>query len=211
MHLAEQLGAKIETVCGDDIPFLIAEYAKNSGISKIVTGRSVPSRSFFHKPTFTDKLAVYAPDIDIYIIPDNKMEKEKQKLRRSVDHTMTIKNMLSALGCLLLSTVIGFVFYEMKFSDTNIITVYILGVMITAIITSSWTISFLQSAASVVVFNYFFTDPRFSLDTYDPGYPITFVISFIAALITSNIALKMKTQARELAKLAYRTKIIKAD
>ena len=98
MHLAEQLGAKIETVCGDDIPFLIAEYAKNSGISKIVTGRSVPSRSFFHKPTFTDKLAAYAPDIDIYIIPDNKMEKEKQKLRRSVDHTMTIKNMLSALG-----------------------------------------------------------------------------------------------------------------
>ena len=46
------------------------------------------------------------------------------------------------------------------------------------------------------------------LDTYDPGYPVTFVISFIAALITSNIALKMKTQARELAKLAYRTKII---
>lgn len=121
---------------------------------------------------------------------------------------MTIKNMLSALVCLLLSTVIGFVFYEMKFSDTNIITVYILGVMVTAIITSSRTISFLQSAASVVVFNYFFTDPRFSLDTYDPGYPVTFVISFIAALITSNIALKMKTQARELAKLAYRTKII---
>lgn len=68
---------------------------------------------------------------------------------------MTIKNMLSALVCLLLSTVIGFVFYEMKFSDTNIITVYILGVMVTAIITSSRTISFLQSAASVVVFNYF--------------------------------------------------------
>ena len=208
IHLAEQLGAKIETVCEDDIPFLIAEYARNSGISKIVTGRSVPSRSFFHKPTFTDKLAAYAPDMDIYIIPDSKMEKEKQKLRKNMDHTMTIKNMLSAMVCLLLSTVMGFVFYEMKFSDTNIITVYILGVMITAIITSSRTISFLQSAASVVVFNYFFTDPRFSLDTYDPGYPVTFVISFIAALITSNIALKMKTQARELAKLAYRTKII---
>ena len=57
---------------------------------------------------------------------------------------MTIKNMLRALVCLLLSTVIGFVFYEMKFSDTNIITVYILGVMVTAIITSSRTISFLQ-------------------------------------------------------------------
>ena len=69
--MTEQLGAKKETICGDDIPFLIAEYARNSGISQIVTGRSVPSRNFFHKPTFMDKLAAYAPDIDIYIIPDS--------------------------------------------------------------------------------------------------------------------------------------------
>jgi Osmosensitive K+ channel histidine kinase len=64
-------GGKIETICGDDIPFLIAEYARNSGISKIVTGRSVSSRNFFHKSAFMDKLAAYAPDIDIYIIPDS--------------------------------------------------------------------------------------------------------------------------------------------
>ncbi|MCI5596279.1 MAG: hypothetical protein MR380_06160 [Lachnospiraceae bacterium] len=49
IHLAEQLGAKIETVCGEDVPFLLAEYARNSGISKIVTGRSAPSYGLMKK------------------------------------------------------------------------------------------------------------------------------------------------------------------
>ena len=80
IHLAEQLGAKIETVSGEDIPFLIAEYARNSGISKIVAGRSMPGRGFLHKATFVDRLTMYAPDMDIYIIPDNHMEQVKQKL-----------------------------------------------------------------------------------------------------------------------------------
>ncbi|MCI5596280.1 MAG: DUF4118 domain-containing protein [Lachnospiraceae bacterium] len=108
---------------------------------------------------------------------------------------MDLKNLVSAVLCLLVSTLIGFTFFQMHFSDTNIITIYILGVMISAILTSSRLISFLQSIASVIVFNYCFTEPRFSLDTYDPGYPITFVITFLAALLTSNLALKMKKQA----------------
>ncbi len=35
VRLAEQLGAKIETVYGEDIPFQIAEFARLSGASKL--------------------------------------------------------------------------------------------------------------------------------------------------------------------------------
>lgn len=38
--LAEQLGAHMETVYGDDVAFQIAEFARLSGISKIVMGRT---------------------------------------------------------------------------------------------------------------------------------------------------------------------------
>lgn len=40
LHLAEQLGARITTVYGDDPAIQIAEYAHVSGISKIVLGRA---------------------------------------------------------------------------------------------------------------------------------------------------------------------------
>ena len=51
-RLAQQLGATIETSYGDDVPVQIAEFARLSGISKIVIGRSTIARkNIFSKPT----------------------------------------------------------------------------------------------------------------------------------------------------------------
>ena len=44
MHLAEQLGASVETTYGEDVPYQIAEFARLSGVSKIVIGRSTTAR-----------------------------------------------------------------------------------------------------------------------------------------------------------------------
>ena len=71
MHLAEQLGAKIETVYGEDVSYQIAEFARLSGVSKIVIGRSSATRkSIFSKPTLTEKLIANAPNLDVHIIPN---------------------------------------------------------------------------------------------------------------------------------------------
>ena len=40
-RLAQSLGAGVETVFGDDVPYQIAEYARLSGVTKIVVGRSI--------------------------------------------------------------------------------------------------------------------------------------------------------------------------
>ena len=71
IRFAEQLGAHATTVYGEDISFQIAEFARISGVTKIVIGRSYISRKhFWSKPTLTEKLAMMAPGLDIYIIPD---------------------------------------------------------------------------------------------------------------------------------------------
>ena len=44
IRLAKKLGAKIETTCGDDIAFQISEFARLSGVTKIVIGRSMAER-----------------------------------------------------------------------------------------------------------------------------------------------------------------------
>ena len=46
-ELAERLGAHIETVFGEDVPYQIAEFARLSGITKIVLGRSTITRKHF--------------------------------------------------------------------------------------------------------------------------------------------------------------------
>ncbi|MGM9940618.1 MAG: DUF4118 domain-containing protein [Bulleidia sp.] len=208
MHLAEQLGARIETSAGEDVPFLIAEYARNAGISRIVAGRSMPSRTMFHRPSFVDRLTMYAPDMDIYIIPDMHMEQMKKQLAVNMPGEIRTSDCMKAGLILVVTTLVGFLFDQMGFSDTNIITIYILAVMISAVITQSRLLSFVQSLLSILVFNFCFTSPRYSLNIYDSGYIVTFLITFMAALITGNLALKMKLQAKELARSAYRTRVI---
>ena len=69
IRMAEQAGADISTIYGDDIPQQIAEFARISGITKIVLGRSsVHRRHFWSGPSLTEKLTLTAPNLDIYII-----------------------------------------------------------------------------------------------------------------------------------------------
>ncbi len=208
--LAEQLGASIETVYGEDIPYQIAEFARISGITRIVLGRSaITRRRLFGKPPLTELLLSYAPDIDIHIIPDKavdttyhpKKAKDKQSRRILESSAKTI--------CILLGTTLfSLFFHEMGFTDANIIMVYILGVLLTSIATSHQVYSLLSSIASVFIFNFLFTVPRFSLTAYETGYPVTFVVMFLTAYITGTFAIRYKEQARQSAKTARRTKIL---
>ena len=71
LTLAEQLGAQITTLYGEDPAVQIAEYAKISGITKIVMGRTnYPEHIHFYRRNLADKLTKLAGDIDIYVIPD---------------------------------------------------------------------------------------------------------------------------------------------
>ena len=107
-----------------------------------------------------------------------------------------------AAGILIAATLVGLLFSGLKIPEANIIAVYILGVLIISIITSSWMHSFLASVISVLAFNFLFTIPRFTLRAYDPSYPVTFGIMFLVALITGSLASRMKEYARESAQAA---------
>ena len=209
IRLAGKLGAAVETVYGDDIAFQVSEFARLSGVSKIVLGRSSARKSFLlHRQPLTEKITLLAPDLDIYIIPDQKNvpRRRHKNLRQKPGPSAvdTLKSVLIFLG----ASAIGILFYQLGFSEANIITVYILGVLVTAAVTSLRIYSLVSSVISVLFFNFLFTEPRFSLNAYDTGYPATFLIMFVAALLASSLAVRIKRQARQAAATAYRTKIL---
>lgn len=212
MRLAEQLGAKIETVYGEDVSYQIAEFARLSGVSKIVIGRSSATRkSIFSKPTLTEKLIARAPNLDVHIIPDSGGKNtayRAKKARKKNGIVFSVSDLLKSVAILILASCIGMLFRQLGFAEANIITVYVLGVLVTSVVTRHWVYSLNSSIVSVLVFNFFFTDPQFTLQAYDQGYPITFLIMFLAALLTSSLAVKLKEHAKQSAKAAYRTKVL---
>ena len=205
VHLAEQLGARIATVYGDDAATQIAEYAKVSGITKIILGRINHKVSFIAQgKTLADKLIQLAGDIDIYIIPDAQpLYKKKYSLLHHADVCFDWMDVLKVIGTTVASTIIGYGFYAVDLREANIITIYILGVLLAAIWTNGHLYGALASFLSVIAFNFFFTVPRYTLQANAPDYPVTFLIMLLASVISSTLATRVKKQARQSAKKAY--------
>lgn len=209
--LAQELGATIETVFGDDVSYQIAEYARLSGVTKIVVGRSaISKRRFFGKPTLTEKLTQIAPNIDIHIIPDASTDPayRQRKVRKRGDLRITLRDWCISVGILALASGLGYLFSKVGFSEANIIAIYLLAVLLTAMVTSTRSSYVLSAIGSVLVFNFFFTYPRFSLRVHADGAPLTFLIMLIASLTVGTMTDRLKGQTSQSAQAAYRTNLL---
>lgn len=80
MRLAKTLGAKVAVVYGEDVAQQIAEYAKVSNVTKLVIGKT-NHRIYFGqtKKAMVDAISLYAPSLDVYIIPDLQSERAAGK------------------------------------------------------------------------------------------------------------------------------------
>ena len=211
IRMAEQAGADISTIYGDDIPQQIAEFARISGITKIVLGRSsVHRRHFWSGPPLTEKLTQTAPNLDIYIIPDAAAENEYGHGRKLFVRSLvpSVRDLLITTGILTCITIIGFLFLQLNFARYNIIMFYMLGVLFTALFTSGYTCGVLSSVASVALYNFFLTEPRLTFHAYDPGYQVTFALMLTSAIVTCTLTTRLKDHAKMSAQAAFRTKIL---
>jgi len=159
---------------------------------------------------WTERLTDLVPDLEIHIIPDSDVYRRYQKRKKFLEWMAlpSWKELMLTVLILAAATGIGEIFFRLGFTDANIITVYLFGVMLTSILTSGYTCSVISSVASVILFNYFMTEPRLSLYAYGSGYPVTFAIMLGTSILTSTLALKLKENAKLSARDAFRTKIL---
>ena len=210
IRYAEKMGAEIVMTHGVNIPVQIAEYARLSNVTQIVIGQSNARRNqIFSKATLTEKLIDIVPDIDIHIIPDAMKTRIYQK-RPYVWYVEkpSVKDYFLTIFIFVICTLIGLLFQKFNFTDTNIVTIYILGVLLTSILTNGYLCSVAGSFLSVFLFCFFLTEPRMSFQTYAVGYPVTFFIMLISSVLTGALAAKLKMHAKLSAQLAFRTQVL---
>lgn len=214
VELAEKLGAEVNTLIGHDIAQTIAEYARLSGITNIVVGKSRNKktiRSLFEMD-FEDRLISLLPNVEIHIIPDSAIKKRfKAKSSKSfLKPSIIVKkiDMFKMTGILLSALLLCEGLQKFNFGEQNVIMVFILSVLIISRTTEGYFYGVLASVVSVLLFNFFFTEPYFTFNAIGNGYPLTFSIMLLVALITSALTVRIKTQARLAVEREHRTEVM---
>lgn len=218
VKLAEELGAVVVETRGSNIPARIAEYAKLSGVSKIVLGRSPAGKHLFRQvPTLVERLAELAPEIDIYIIPDSQPISSHPSRRKR-----HFRNLGSLLGTppsswkqwgitgliLCLCSAGGWLLRLCGVHDIGITGLYMFGVLGIAAFTAGPWYGAAASAMSVLLFDCLFVPPLFSLSVYDLSYFITFTLMFLVALSASALTSRTQAQAQQSIRRATYTELM---
>ncbi|WP_281164522.1 DUF4118 domain-containing protein [Liquorilactobacillus sicerae] len=208
-RLAESLGIKVTILYGSDRIRLLSEYVKQKGITTVIYETGYLKSWDKNQFNLLDHLL---PEIEKVRVDNSKIDaipKSKRRLKLSAWLTEKIRltNFFKILLILLITTLGGLILKDINSDNTNIILIYILGVMLTAIVTKDRLYSLLYSLAIPIMYDFFFTRPIGSLQT-NTNNLLTFGILFIVAFLSGSWTAKIQKQANLDAGRAFRTDIL---
>lgn len=106
-------------------------------------------------------------------------------------------NSLITILILTITTLLGLGMRELNLHDSNIVVLYIFSVLLISILTKGYVFGLISSVISILLFNWFFTNPYYNFKVDDPTYLITFAIMAMTSILTSTLTSKVKQSAQE--------------
>lgn len=103
-----------------------------------------------------------------------------------------LKSLFIVVFLLAIATGIGYIFRHFGFDEMNVVILYILVVLLVSWSTEAYIYGLISAILSLALFNWFFTEPYFTLEVNDPTYAITFVTMTITTLITTTLTANVK-------------------
>lgn len=194
LRLAEQWGAETLTLTGRHIAEEIITFAGQQNITKIVVGK--PGGTFWKRSLSKsplDRLVRMSGEMDVYVISEKSGE-QRETTYTIQPQKIPLSDYGAGLLFFILASMLCFLMFP-HFHLSNLIMVYLLGVMITAASCGRGP-AFLGSFLSVLGFDFFFVPPRFLFTVEDAQYIVTFIVMFLVALVISHLANRLRQQAQ---------------
>src|SRR5436190_1649897 len=142
--------------------------------------------------SIVDTLVRGSGEIDIYVISGDGTPTPTPRTRtrpragRPLPYAAAIATVLS-------STLLAWLMFP-RFELSNIVMVYLLGVVVVAM-RFGRAASVLASVLSVAAFDFFFVPPYYTFAVSDSQYLITFAVMFVVALVISGLTVRTRDQA----------------
>lgn len=194
LHLAEELGAKAVTLPGQYIAETIIAWARQHNVTKIIAGKPMRPRwvDLLRGGTVVDQLILRSGEIDIYVISGGGESKPTIAPSPLRPHRPW-QRYLWSLALVAATTLVGVPIHRIV-SPTNLVMLYLVAVVIAAVTLGRGPAA-LTAGLSVVAFDFFFVQPRFTFVVADTEYLLTFVGLFVVGVVISSLTVRSREQA----------------
>jgi two-component system sensor histidine kinase KdpD len=199
LNLAGNLGAKIFTLSGSDVADEIIYFAKSKNVTRILLGKPLKSPlQEFLKNSLTRRLMHDQSPFDVQLITPTA-ENEKIRIAPSIKkrkYGFHLRSYLfSFLLAIPLTILISILEKFIKVPSFEII--YLIAPVISALIYGTGPAIF-TSFISVLCYDYFFVDPRYSFTISRPEHFISLIIFLAVSLVVSHLIKQSKNQYKAL-------------
>lgn len=197
LRLAEQLGAEIATIPGQNVAQDIVRHAMANNFTHIVIGR--PTRSRWRElieGSLTYDLIRNAGDISVHVISGTERDGDAPPARVKAAPEQKpfqvwpyLFSTAYVAGALAVSSILD------QFLDVrNLASVLLLAVLTAAVTFGLWPALY-ACFLSALAFNFFFLEPRYTLTIRDPESIVAFAVFLVVAVIASNLTARVQRQA----------------
>lgn len=200
LRLAEALGGEALTIPAVDrrIADDVINFAHGNNVTQIVIGKSTRSRWFeMTRGSVVHDLVRRAGNISVHVIPGDELAEEAapktavQTAARS--DPFDARPYLKALGITALGLAAAVVI-KPYFGIENVDLVFLTAVVTVAVRYGLWP-SLLASLVSSFAYNFFFLPPVYTFTITDPTNVAAFFFFMLIAILVSNVAGRVRTQA----------------
>jgi two-component system, OmpR family, sensor histidine kinase KdpD len=193
LNLAEELGAKIVTLSGTDVATEILRFAREYNINHIVIGKPLHSMLLgFWKGSPASRLLHTPSEFELHLITPTVEKKEIEAKPAPRHLVLEPKDYLLTVLMVVGVTLLNF-FLQNFINPISLVYIYLIATIASALLFGTGP-SLLSSIISLLTFDFFFTEPKYSLTMNHAHDIINVVVFFLTSIIIGQLVKITKRQ-----------------
>lgn len=207
LRLAESLGADVSTINAEShVADEILAFARSRNVSRIVLGRPRPRlfTAWFTRETVAEEIIRKADDFEVTIVSADPGEARKAAIRGAVlVPERDPKAYLWSAVAVAAATAVA-IFVNRIFPVESLSLFFLVAVLAVAARFGLWP-SIVASGLAFLSYNFFLTEPFFTFEIANQDLVLTLFLFLAVAVVTGNLAARLRDQARAQRAIAKRT------
>jgi two-component system sensor histidine kinase KdpD len=191
---AEALGAEFANIPGEDIVETLLDYARARNVTKLVMEHGTGKSKRPWRLHLSERIARAELGVDLILLNPGKSTATHARPREVISPFRYTRSLgLATLACGL-TTLIASELLRV-FDLSNVVMLFLVTVVLVALrlgrVAGAWA-----ALMSVGCLDFFFVEPRLSFAVSDTQYIFTFALMLAVALVTSQLAVRLRSEAK---------------